>query len=848
MSDPEHPQHFAISMRSESGVNAIELHRCASEASQQESHKVVVPLSFRASHGKRSSKTRSENSDHAAGTALPRPLAAQVHGRALPLALLIAHCLLLPVLAQAQTAQDNDNSNVCRQSESCLMLRASLARTTVGRQTYAFDPADYGDVTVNQTVNRRGADGAMATRVLASDAPAGIINPHPPKADGDGVGVMSTLLAGSRLANGVGLISTSRNSSGPDPSGVVAAARSSVPPPIVAASVTRDIVTDFGAKCDGVADDTRAFAAFNIWARAQTRPVVLTIPSWRTCTFKSYNAVGSYFAKGIKKLLVIGYGATLSDGNGTGIFSLAGVGQYSDNQHSARLETVYAGSSTVVLKSSAQHRLFSVGSWALITGYDLQGHWKAPYGYPSNPHYFEYVQIIDKNADTGVIRFASPVKNTYRSTWPRYNSGSRSEVDNGGPATLYALDPSWDTEVEYRGLTIQKPTAQTYANGRSVTYRDVTFTGTGGAIPTSNRLWQLINCTLPNVDMEGDKLVTSIVVIGSTLKNMNFQSSSIDVLTMDSSTITGNLLGTPKNAVISNSSINALYPGAYSYGRSDEFVCTNCIIRSINLGGRLYKGPNDAGMDSYFGMSNGVITIPNIYGAFAANWAVPGTHVVWQDNDRTSISMFRVIDVTQDDNNIYVQTNQAGGFPRYNGKLFVRTHPAPKITITNSSGVAPAGTNDGSDAYYLSQAPPGAPLYSYSKRLYDGSVVESLSWPVWGNLVSLKIDVKKAYSGGHRKMTFSPLGPYCWTTKPSDGSLYNYVPIIDLRTPKDRTITPISVTGSRAGDAIPFLPEVPLWFANAIRPHMNVDIRGENPSVWPSVTVEIITDQGVAGP
>jgi len=650
------------------------------------------------------------------------------------------------------------------------------------------------------------------------------------------------------VANGGQVLSSSNNPIAGNTSGITATptAAASTPPP-TPTTIGKNIVTDFGAKCNGVTDDGPAFARFNTWARRQTLPVVLIIPTGLTCTFKTWGA-GSWFAKGIKKLTVSGYGATLSDNNGAGGFWLAGIGQYQDNKHSARLETVSAGSSSVKLKDLTKSSRYTVGNWALITGYDLQGLWNVPGNFPSNQHYFEYVQIVGKDPTTGVITFAAPLNNTYKSTWPNYNSGSASEVDAGGPATLYALDPSWDTEVEYQGLTIARPTAQTYASGRSVTYRDVTFTGTGGAIPTNDMLWQVINCTMLNVDMEADKLVTSMVVTGTTIKNVNFQSSSIDLLTIDSSTITGNLLGTPKRALIANSTINALYPGSYAYGRSDEFECTNCIIGSINIMGHLYKGPNDAGIDTYFTMNNGIITIPNSYGAFAANWAVPGTYVVWGDADRTAISMFQVIDVTQDANNTYVQTNQSGGFPPYNRVLFLRTHPAPKFTCTNCSATSPAGTNDGSDAYYLSQAPAGAPLYSYSKRTYDGSVINGSGTYLWGNLVVLKMNVSKAYSGPDA-VAIQPLGWYDWTTKPSDLSLYGYVPTINMKLAGERNViisgNSQSITGVQSGDTVPYLPEVPLWWANRVWGYMVNDISAENPSYRPSITVELITNQGI---
>src|SRR5262249_4032886 len=151
------------------------------------------------------------------------------------------------------------------------------------------------------------------------------------------------------------------------------------------------------------------------------------IPSGATCTIKRY----STFAKGIKNLTVSGYGATLSDG-GAGIIHLGGRGQRQDKAHSARLATVTAGSSSVTLLDPRKSSLFTVGKWALITGFDLQGLWQTPYGYPSNSHYFEYVQIMGSSG--GIITFASPLKNTYKSTWPNYNSGNSYEVDSGGPA------------------------------------------------------------------------------------------------------------------------------------------------------------------------------------------------------------------------------------------------------------------------------------------------------------------------------------------------------------------------------------------------------------------------------
>src|SRR5262249_29244969 len=78
-----------------------------------------------------------------------------------------------------------------------------------------------------------------------------------------------------------------------------------------APAVVKNIKTDFGAKCDGVADDTANFDAFTSWARQwqQTNSglIELDIPSGSNCT-----TVTGQIALGIKKLLVMGYGASIN--------------------------------------------------------------------------------------------------------------------------------------------------------------------------------------------------------------------------------------------------------------------------------------------------------------------------------------------------------------------------------------------------------------------------------------------------------------------------------------------------------------------------------------------------------
>src|SRR5215813_7746842 len=221
-------------------------------------------------------------------------------------------------------------------------------------------------------------------------------------------------------------------------------------PPQTPTFIERNIVTDFGAIGDGKTDANPAFTAFNTWGRQQTLPVRLILPAGEYAFVGPGS--GNWIARRIKKLTVVGDGATLSDGNGTGNgFFLGGGGVWESGLHSARVETVAAGADSVKLLDPSKAAIYTVGSWAMMAGLDMIG-----YGYPPNPAFFEYVQITAIDAVNGIVTFSKPLRNEYKSTWPAYWSDVQNadflvhldHVDQGGWATLYDLHPEWDTEID----------------------------------------------------------------------------------------------------------------------------------------------------------------------------------------------------------------------------------------------------------------------------------------------------------------------------------------------------------------------------------------------------------------
>ena len=497
--------------------------------------------------------------------------------------------------------------------------------------------------------------------------------------------------------------------------------------------------------------------------------------------------------------------------------------------------------------------LFVAGKWALITGYDIQGLWLAAYGFPPNLHYFEYVKIASVDSGAGQVCFEVPLRHNYLSTWPSYNSGTAFEIDNGGPATLYALLDDWDTEVDIRGVTITY-NSQIYGRNRRTIYRDVKFTNGSTPVPTINEFFGCYGCTV-GVIIEVDKLVKHIELRGGTYTTLDFQSSSIDTLVADR--VTASFVGTAKKAVITNSVLANLRPGAFAYGRSDETICSSCVISSFSKGGIEEKGPSDAGVNVGYTMSSGIITVANTLNA--VRWAVPGTNLFWAGAN-VNETAFQVTGVTQDETNTYVQTTLAGGFPGVPltaGKLYIHTHPAPKFTCVNCTGT--------SAVIDLSQATAQAPLYSYSSRTYHGTQIGTQSdikygASLWGVVTMVRWDVTSAYTGAEALSLHGMHAFDIYATIKADYSQGNYVnAVINLKQTGNRVVTGSSNTvscngtnGSCSGDSSLLLPEANAWFTNEYNIAGSADISascGASPSVGcPSVTIEVTTDQGVVNP
>jgi hypothetical protein len=168
--------------------------------------------------------------------------------------------------------------------------------------------------------------------------------------------------------------------------------------------------------------------------------------------------------------------------------------------------------------------------------------------------------------------------------------------------------------------------------------------------------------------------------------------------------------------------------------------------------------------------------------------------------------------------------------------LLLSSHPCPKFTASGNSG--PINLEDLNGAYE-------EPIFSRAKRVISGFAETSgnqyKSMYVWGNLVSLTINVVKAYTGtGTAVLTFATTG---FTANLASSNMSE---IIDIATVGLRTITATTATGSAGLDTIAAYAG---WIASGITitPSGNWKTGSPNGTLaqQPIVEITVQTTQGV---
>jgi hypothetical protein len=216
-------------------------------------------------------------------------------------------------------------------------------------------------------------------------------------------------------------------------------------------------------------------------------------------------------------------------------------------------------------------------------------------------------------------------------------------------------------------------------------------------------------------------------------------------------------------------------------------------------------------------------------------WAIPGSLIRFTGSNGW-LANARVLDIWRDETHNYVQTSLADGFPA--GATSLGAHPCADFRGTDNTGCVEINEHS-------MPAAQGKPIYSYSHRSYDHTlpVAGGALAIVWGEIVSIKVNVAEPYTGtAQSKLLFHLSAFDNWPIIRADGTIYSMKLVVDAKVVGERVFAPGSNTGLQASDTAPQLMAGDrMGRASHSKPTYNVDVSGEN--AGPVMTVEIVCNQ-----
>lgn len=634
--------------------------------------------------------------------------------------------------------------------------------------------------------------------------------------------------------------------------------------------------------------NTTKLTAWRTWARAQSGVVKLRIPpgDYYFDFADNVNGAGEDNSQGvpfdgIKRLVVWGAGATIYTA-----IRFGGSAQFIISQTlSARINALHVGDKVMTLVNPADINItgsgppywdnikFEVGRWVAIDCLEFQG----AAGFPPNHYNLQFVRIEEITGSS--IRFWPPSKFEYKTTYPiTKNVGS--PYDPGGPATVHILANNgptvtdadaksmavngWDADVQVYGLRVRRDPSypannQCMYGARSIKAVDVSFYDMG-PVPTVSIYTQLLRCRneegLDPQESEIDKEVELVEYNNCSIRSIACQSASIRQFNIRNSVVAGYLSGTAKRTLIENCQINSLQIGSRGYGTSEEIIINNSTVPNT-LDGEGYFLPT-ATMGtlplSNFIEDGGGRLINNAGGLISGLQIGAGRLACTQFR---FVMGFNILDITEESpgGRQILHTDLPYPLPafpiapapppNFGTQMLIGMSPCRSVTATNFTGSP--GADD------LSSYPPGTPLYSRCKAIHTGSLpvvggFQGVNHRLWGELVSLRINVTRPYTGslytvGQSMMRFAKFdnGIVYYRASNTIAQIGTSL-LVNTRVAGERLITPTAVTGAQSGDIL----APPGLFTNveAVNPGWSSDMSAEAEPLRPIVEWEMICDQG----
>lgn len=359
----------------------------------------------------------------------------------------------------------------------------------------------------------------------------------------------------------------------------------------------------------------------------------------------------------IQNAVIWGYGTTFSSlwFGGQGFFT-AGVGTgcgVTPTNTTPLIQSANAGDITVTLVTPGDITgNLAVGDQIVVTALANEGIGS----FPPSHSFHEHKSITAINAGTGVLTLSSPLQFSYKSTYPSLGGTSPFE---GGPATIYLMEKTYNTVSQYLGMTVTSVT-QSNILGKNVTLTDVIWSNpsANGPNPTQSESITLVRNIYPASEV--DKEIDNLSILGGIIVNTDIQSSSVNNLVIQGTTFTGHLNGTPTNTTISNSKMNAIRVGPTCCGQASSISLDNVAFASV-----LFRGSSTA--ISAYSFSGGTLTIAKSNAEYTngnspAIW-VPGHKYFAGPGDGSNscipANTFTVLDVQDAGANVNILTDLA---------------------------------------------------------------------------------------------------------------------------------------------------------------------------------------------
>jgi hypothetical protein len=356
-----------------------------------------------------------------------------------------------------------------------------------------------------------------------------------------------------------------------------------------------------------------------------------------------------------------------------------------------------------------------------MTGIDTQG-----FGNPPNPQFFDYVMITNINAGTGVITISAPLKYSYSQNWPNFVQGDANTTDLGGPGTLFALSDAWGNKAEYRNInaTYAERVSNIVAPLHTIKMVNCAYPdGVMAAEPSVNYLNWHSGCDLGNVFIEFDKCCNTVVIDNCNYHNGECLNPSIQrMIFCNGSTVEVTVNGVGKEFIFTADCVaNAIGLGTNAYGGASLAHIAGSAAELDPHGGQ-DKGPSETGVNDFYGISSGLITLPRPRSITAI--ANNGSGLI-------RLTLSSVTGITGDGCQVFGATHDGGTFYSFelNNAWPITVIDSNHIDLVGSSFAALTGVYDASSGkmgYGAKQwAFPGANLF-----FVGGGVDNSTSFSV----------------------------------------------------------------------------------------------------------------------